>query len=105
MHIGGSDLHAVNQACSGIHAYVGLGSEMPAAVLLRAGHLRVAGLLRIARGLGRLVDGGIHYRPAMHYQAVLLHLRVHKGKQLAAKTVVGHQLAEVAQNGGIGNAG
>ena len=39
----------------------------------------------------------------MHYQAVPLHLRVHEGKHLAAKTVVVQYLAEVAQNGSIGN--
>jgi len=37
-------LNAVDKTCSGIHSYVGFDPEMPAAVLLRAGHLCIAGL-------------------------------------------------------------
>ena len=99
--VGRGHLYAVDQARAPVNAYVRLRPEVAAAVLLRAGHLGVALAPLVPHGLGGLVDCGIHYRAAVHYQAVFLNHGVHERKNPASEILAGEHVAEVAENSGV----
>ena len=87
----------------GLRAYVHFHAEVPAVALLGLAHLRVAGLLGVLRGAGRLNDGRIDDRASPQRQSALRQQRPDLGKHRLGEPVLLKQMPEVQNRRLIGN--
>lgn len=97
MFIGGSHLYRVNQSAAGVNADVALHAEAPFIAFFRLMHLRVACFLRILCGAGRIENGGVHNRTALHHMAGGYHDAVDGVKEQLIQTVFLQQVPELAK--------
>jgi hypothetical protein len=100
--IGRGSGQAMHQPALDINADVHLHPEIVLVALLGRVHLRIALLVLVLGGRGRVQDGGIDHRALLHQQAALAQILIDGLEEGAGQFPIFQQPTEAQQRGGIG---